>query len=78
VSADGDFKRTVWLSPQQLSKPSQAEIATAFSLDHVIPKLIMNSGIRDCVLILDGFEGFEGEARSRAVELLRAVREEAL
>jgi hypothetical protein len=76
TNVGGDFKRTLWLSPQQLSKPSQAEVATAFNLDHVIPKLITNSGIRGCVLLLDAFEGFEGEARSRAIELLRAVREE--
>jgi hypothetical protein len=76
VAAGGNFQRTVWLSAEQLSKTSQAEIAHAFNLSHGIPELIENSGISRSVLVIDGVERFEGEARRRAIELARAVKEE--
>ena len=76
VAAGGNFQRTIWLSAEQLSKTSQAEIAQTFNLSHAIPELIKNSGIRGSVLVIDGVERFEGEARRRAIELARAVREE--
>jgi hypothetical protein len=72
----GAFKRTIWLTAEQLSRASQSELASAFNLGFTIPELIANSGGHGCVLIIDGLERFEGEARLRAVELLWAVREE--
>jgi hypothetical protein len=76
VRPSGAFKRTIWLTAEQLSKASQSELASTFNLGFTIPDLIANSGGHGCVLIMDDFERFEGEARLRAVELLRAVREE--
>jgi hypothetical protein len=76
VAPGGPFKRTIWLTAEQLSKPSQAELANGFSLGHSIPELITNSGVQGCALVVDGFERFEGEARRRAIELARAVKEE--
>jgi len=73
---DGAFTRVVWLTAGQLSKTSQAERATAFGLGHSIPTMIAHSGAHDCVLMVDGFEKFEGETRNRAIELVRAVAEE--
>jgi hypothetical protein len=72
----GALKRAIWLSPEQLSKASQTELANGFRLGHTIPELIANSCIHGCALIVDGFERFEGEARRRVVELLSAVKEE--
>ena len=66
----------IWLTAEQLSKTSQAELAHAFNLSRGIPDLIKNSGMHGCVLVIDGFERFEGEARRRAIELARAVKEE--
>lgn len=76
VAGGGNARRTIWLSAEQLSKTSQTELATGFGLGHTIPELIKNSGIQDSVLVIDGFERFEGEARRRVIELARAVREE--
>lgn len=77
ISAPGGaFNRTIWLSAEQLSKTSQPELANAFGLSYSIPELISNSGTQGCSLVLDGFERFEGEARRRVVELLRAIKEE--
>jgi hypothetical protein len=76
VSPGGTFNRTIWFSAEQLSKTSQTELASAFNLGHSIPELIAHSGIHGCALVVDGFERLEGEARKRAVELLRAVRQD--
>ncbi len=76
VVATGVFARTIWLSAEQLSKTSQMELATAFGLGHSIPELIAKSGTHGGVLVVDGFERFEGEARRRVVELLRTVKDE--
>ena len=48
VAAGGPFKRTLWLSAEQLSKTSQTELAHAFNLRHNIPELIRNSSLRGC------------------------------
>jgi len=76
VAAGSNVRRTIWLSAEQLSKSSQTELAIGLGLGHNIPELITDSGIHDSVLVIDGFERFEGEARRRAIELARAVREE--
>jgi len=76
VAAGGNFQRIVWLSAEQLSKSSQTEIAHAFNLGHSLPELIKNSAVQDSVLVIDDFERFEGEARRRAIELVRAVKEQ--
>ena len=76
VDAGGQFKRTLWLSAEQLSKASQTELAHAFNLRHSIIELIQNSSLRSCVLVVDGFQKFEGHARHRALELIGAVAEE--
>ena len=75
VVAGGSFKRTLWLSAEQLSKTSQTELAHAFNLRHNIPELIRNSSLRGCLLVFDAFEKYEGEARRRALELIGALRE---
>ena len=75
VAAGGPYKRTLWLSAEQLSKTSQAELAHAFNLRHTIPELIRNSSLHQCALVIDAFEKYEGEARRRALELIRAVKE---
>jgi len=76
ISAAGAFDRIIWLRAEQLSKASQSELAQAFGLTHGIPDLISNSATHNCALVLDAFEKFEGEARRRTLELLRAIRDE--
>ncbi|MGO8909787.1 MAG: NACHT domain-containing protein, partial [Bradyrhizobium sp.] len=76
VGTGGAFKRTLWLTAEQLSKTSQVELANALGLTRSIPELIRMATTHPAVLVVDGFERFEGEARKRAGELLRAVREE--
>jgi len=76
VGTGGAFKRTLWLTAEQLSKASQAELANALGLTRSIPELIRMATTHPAVLVVDGFERFEGEARKRAAELLRAVKEE--
>ena len=78
IAEPAGFKRVIWLNGGQLSKTSQAELAQAFSLIHTIPELIANSSAQNCGFVLDAFEKFEGAARGRAIELLRAIREESL
>lgn len=75
ISAVGAFSRIIWLRAEQLSKASQAELARAFGLTHTIPDLVANSAAGHSAFVVDAFEKFEGEARRRAVEVLRAVRD---
>jgi hypothetical protein len=75
VAAGGKFKRILWLTAEQLSKSTQAEIAHVFGLRHNVPNLIRNSGFHGCALVVDGFERLEGDARKRALELIAAVRD---
>ena len=75
VAPGGLFKRTLWLTAEQLSRASQAEVARVFNLRHNILELIGNSGLQGCVLVVDGFEKFEHDARRRALELVGAVRD---
>jgi hypothetical protein len=76
VAGGGAFKRVLWLTAEQLSKSSQAEIAHVFELRHSVPELIRNSSLRGCVLVVDGFEKLEGDARKRVLELIAAVKNE--
>jgi ABC transporter family protein len=76
ANESGPFKRIVWLTAEQLSKPSQAELALAFQLRHWIPELISGSGVKNSALVIDGFEKFEGEARKRAQELIAVINAE--
>jgi len=76
VAAGGAFKRTLWLTAEQLSQASQAEIAHVFSLRHNLPELVRNSSLRGCALVIDGFEKFEHDARRRALELIGAIKDE--
>jgi hypothetical protein len=75
VSSEGAYKRLLWLTAEQLSKSSQTELANAFALRHAIPELIRNASLRGCLLVLDGFEKLEGEARQRALEFIAAVKD---
>jgi hypothetical protein len=43
---------------------------------HTVPDMIAHPGSNAAVLVVDGFEKFEGEARIRVIELVRAVKEE--
>lgn len=76
VAGGGTFKRILWLTAEQLSKSSQAELARAFELRHGMPELVHNSSLCGCVLVVDGFEKLEGDARKRALELIAAVKGE--
>ena len=62
VGSGGNFRRTLWLTAGQLSKASQAEVAHAFSLKHDIVTLVAHSGSQRGVLVVDGFERFEGDS----------------
>ena len=71
----GRFGHTLWLTPAQLSKTSQNEIATNNGLRHMLPELVRSSSRSSSLLVVDALEKFEGEARSRVIELLRTVSE---
>ncbi|MGB6875533.1 MAG: hypothetical protein WBD87_05815 [Candidatus Acidiferrales bacterium] len=77
VAGSGVFKRILWLTPEQVSKPSQAELSQAFQLRHGLSEMISGSGVKNSVLVIDGFEKFEGEARKRTQELIAAVKAES-
>ena len=70
------FGHVVWLTPAQLSKASQNEIAVSNGLRHSITRLIRASSRKASLLVIDGFEKFEGEASLRLGELLRTLRDE--
>src|ERR1039458_2252484 len=71
----GRFGHTLWLTPAQLSKTSQNEIATSNGLRHTLPELFRSSSRNSSLLLIDALEKFEGEARSRVIEVLRTVSE---
>jgi hypothetical protein len=71
----GRFSHILWLTPAQLSKTSQNEIATSNGLRHTLPELVRSSSRSSSFLVIDALEKFEGEARSRVIELLRAISE---
>ncbi len=71
----GRFGHTLWLTPAQLSKTSQNEIATSNGLRHTLPELVRSSSRSSSLLVIDALENFEGEARSRVIELLRTISE---
>ncbi|QNI37697.1 DEAD/DEAH box helicase family protein [Edaphobacter albus] len=71
----GRFGHTLWLTPAQLSKTSQTEIATSNGLRHTLLELVRSSSRSSSLLVIDALEKFEGEARSRVIELLRTVSE---
>lgn len=71
----GRFGHTLWLTPAQLSKSSQNEIATNNGLRHTLPELVRSSSRSSSLLVVDPLEKFEGEAQSRLMEMLRSVSE---
>jgi hypothetical protein len=71
-------QRYLWLRPSQLSKSSQQELAQQLGLRHDLPTLIRNSARASGLLVLDGFEQFEGDGLDRAFELVRALSAEAV
>src|SRR5205814_1834410 len=76
VSGGSRSERTIWLTSEQLSRGSQAEVMVALGLRYSLPQLIGLSAVKKCVLVLDGFEHFQGAARRRAIELIQALRGE--
>jgi hypothetical protein len=73
VREPGRFGHVIWLTPAQLSKASQNELAMSNGLLHTLPDLIRSSSLASSLVVLDALEKFEGEALSRAIELLRAL-----
>jgi hypothetical protein len=76
VSGAGRFDRMIWLTTEQLSRGSQAEVMVALGLRYSVPHLIGLATVKKCVLVLDGFEDFQGAAHRRAIELIEALRGE--
>jgi len=68
LSADNAFTKIVWFTAEQLSRSSQIELAHLFGLSHTIPDLVANSATKQCALIVDAFEKFEGQALRRAID----------
>ena len=76
VARESDrFGHVIWLTPAQLSKASQNEIATSNGLRHTLADLIRSSSRSSSLLVVDALEKFEGEALSRTVELFRVLHE---
>jgi len=69
----GKFGHVIWLTPAQLSKTSQSEISTSNGLRNTLQDLIRSSSRSSSLLVIDALEKFEGEALSRAIELLRTL-----
>ena len=77
IAAPGTvYKRMLWLTAGQLAKPSQIEAARALNLRHPIPELIAGSARRHCLLVVDGFEQFEGNARKNLIRILKELHEQ--
>lgn len=70
-------ERYIWLKPSQLSRGSQRELGQHLGLRHQIATLIRNSTRASGILVLDGFEQFEGDALDRALELVRELAGDA-
>jgi hypothetical protein len=70
------FRRTLGLTAGQLSKPSQVEVAQSLRLRHSVPDLIAGSALRECVLVVDGFEQFDGESRKNVIRIIKQLNEQ--
>ena len=57
----GRFGHIIWLTPAQLSKTSQNEIATSNGLRHTLPELVRSSSRSSSLLVIDAV----GEVRRR-------------
>lgn len=72
------YRRVVWLRERQLDFSSQHELAEHFHLQDWLPNLIQLSNANPSVLVIDGFERFEGDALARILELVTAVSRGAI
>ena len=63
------FSRVVWLLPRQLSEPSLSEVSQRLRLQHSIPEMVEHSVKRPALLVLDGFDRFQNETLTHALEL---------
>jgi hypothetical protein len=70
------FRRTLGLTAGQLSKPSQVEVAQSLRLRHTVPDLIAGSALRECVLVVDGFEQFDGDSRKNVIRIIKQLNEQ--
>lgn len=71
----GGFDCIVWLKPEQISQPSEPDLVEHLGLRHGLGTLIEGSVRSKGLLVVDSFERFESDARARAIELVRMVRE---
>lgn len=78
VGQPGRYRRVVWLRDRQVNFPSQQELATYFRLQEKLPSLMQLSTATPSVLVIDGFEHFEGDALPRILELVAAVSRGAI
>ncbi|MBZ5501471.1 MAG: ABC transporter ATP-binding protein [Acidobacteriia bacterium] len=67
------FDRIIWLKPEQLNQPSEPDLTEHLGLQHPLRVLLETSTSSRGILVLDSFERFEGDARARAIELVRTV-----
>ena len=73
VGQPGRYRRVVWLRERQVDFPSQHELAEYFHLQDWLPNLIQLSTANPSVLVIDGFEHFEGDALARILQLVTAI-----
>ena len=69
----GTYNRVLWFRKGQLSHTSQFDLARWLQLQHDLPALIRQSTVERSVLVIDGLEGFDGDALERVLELISAA-----
>jgi hypothetical protein len=77
VSDPGAYDRVLWLRKAQLAHPSQFDIVRVLQIRHELPILIRQSTAERSVMVVDGFEQFDGDALDRVLELIAAVGDAA-
>jgi len=65
VAPPAPFRRTLWLTMEQIAKESQIELAKNLRLRHAAPDLLSGSAVSRSVLVIEGFEQFGDPAVKR-------------
>jgi hypothetical protein len=68
------FRRVLWLTAEQVAKPSQEEVSKTLGLRHTVTELITGSTVKNAVLVIDGFEQFEKSAQKSLIRWIKVLQ----